>query len=246
MVSQNKMELRTYVRNRTLLGVSLKEIYEELKSVHGNVTVSLSTICRWMKKFKSGNFSVENAPYSGRPKSAMTKMNVDAVKSMVTEDARYTVLDIAKSLRMSSGTVHQIRTKELNLQKISARWVSHLLTDEQKEKRVKLSKNLLKKFKKCDKRKLCNLLTGDETWVYYFEPQRKVDNRMWLKKGSRRPIVAKRSQSAKKVLYSVFFDSSGPVVQIPTPHGRTINGHYYTNKVLKASAHSFKRLLHGF
>ena len=50
MVSQNKMELRTYVRNRTLLGVSLKEIHEELKSVHGNVTVSLSTICRWMKK----------------------------------------------------------------------------------------------------------------------------------------------------------------------------------------------------
>ena len=52
-------------------------------------------------------------------------------------------------------------------------------------------------------------------------------------KGSRRPIVAKRSQSAKQVLYSVFFASIGPVVQIPTPHGRTINGHYYTNKVLK-------------
>ena len=83
----------------------------------------------------------------------MTKMNVDAVKSMVTEDARYTVLDIAKSLGMSSGTVHKILTEELNLQKISARWVPHLLTDEQKEKRVKLSKNLFKKFKKCDKRK---------------------------------------------------------------------------------------------
>ena len=54
----------------------------------------------------------------------------------------------------------------------------HLQTNEQKEKRVKISKNLLKKFKKCDKRKLCDLFTGDETWVYYFEPQRKVDNRM--------------------------------------------------------------------
>ena len=127
-------------------------------------------------------------------------MNVDAVKSMVTEDARYTVLDIAKSLWMSSGTVHKILTEELNLQKSSARWVPHLLTDEQKEKRVKLSKNLLKNIKICDKRKLCNRLTSDETWVYYFEPQRKVDNRMWLKQESRHPIVAKRSQSAKKVL----------------------------------------------
>ena len=164
------------------------------------------SLFRWVQfvgGWKNLNFSVENAPYSGRPKSAMTKMNVDAVKSMVTEDARYTVLDIAKSLGMSSGTVHKILTKEWNLQKISARWMPHLLTDEQKEKREKLSKNLLKKFKKCDKRKLCNLLTGDETWVYYFEPQRKADNRMLLKKGSRRPIVAKRSQSAKK-FYIVF------------------------------------------
>ena len=117
MDSKNKMELRTYIRNRTLLGVSLKEIYEELKYVHKNVTVSMSTICRWMKKFKSGNFSFENAPYSGRSKSAMTKMNVDAVKSMITEDARYTVLDIAKSLGMSSGTVHKILTEELNPRK---------------------------------------------------------------------------------------------------------------------------------
>ena len=148
MVSKNKMELRSYIRNRTLFGVSLKGIYEEWKSVHGNVAVSMSIICRWMKILKSGNLSVENAPYSGRPKSAMTKMIVDAVKSMVTEDARYTVWNIAKSLGMSSGTVHKILTEELNLQKISARWVPHLLTDEQKEKRVKLSKNLLKKFKK--------------------------------------------------------------------------------------------------
>ena len=108
----------------------------------------------------------------------MTKMNVDAVKSMVTENARYTVFDTGKSLGMSSGTVHKILTEELNRQKISARWMPHLQTNEQKEKRVKISKNLLKKFKKCDKRKLCDLLTGDETWVYYFEPQRKVDNRM--------------------------------------------------------------------
>ena len=34
-------------------------------------------------------------------------MNVDAVKSMVTEDARYTVFDIAKSKGISSGTVHK-------------------------------------------------------------------------------------------------------------------------------------------
>ena len=137
MALQNKIELRTYIRNHTLLGVSLKEMYEELKSVHGNVHCFAEYNLQVDEKIKLGNFSFENAHYCKRPKSEMTKMNVDAVKSMVTEDARYTVLDIAKSLGMSSGTVHKILTEELNLQKISTRWVPHLLTDEQKEKRVK-------------------------------------------------------------------------------------------------------------
>ena len=78
----------------------------------------------------------------------MTKVNVDAVKSMVTEDAQYTVLGIARSPGMSSGKIHKIRTEELNLQEVSTLRVPHLLTDEQKEKRAKLSKNLRKKFKK--------------------------------------------------------------------------------------------------
>ena len=144
-----------------------------------------------------------NAPYSGRPKSAMTKMSVDAVKSMVTEDARYNVLDIAKYLGMPSGTVHKILTEELHLQKISARWVPHLLTDEQKANRVKLSKNLLKKFKKLCQRKRCNLLTGDETWVYYFEPQRKVDNCMGLKKVVAVQLCPNATKKQKRV-YIVF------------------------------------------
>ena len=35
------------------------------------------------------------------------------------------------------------------------------------------------KFKNCDDRVISNLLTGDETWVYIFEPQRRSDYRQW-------------------------------------------------------------------
>ena len=57
-------------------------------------------------------------------------------------------------------------------------------------------------FPKYDKKQFANVVTGDETWVHYFEPFRKVSNKIWATKHSKRPIIAKRSLSTKKVLYA--------------------------------------------
>ena len=35
------------------------------------------------------------------------------------------------------------------------------------------------------------------------------------------------------MLYAIFFDSSGPVVQVPCPSGHTVTGRFYKNSVLK-------------
>lgn len=54
--------------------------------------VSLSTVCRWLKKFKdgkSGNEYGHRRP--GRPKTITTKKPVDYVRSMIDEDGRYMV-----------------------------------------------------------------------------------------------------------------------------------------------------------
>ena len=77
-------------------------------------------------------------------------------------------------------------------------------------------------------------LTGDETWVHMFEPQRRADNKQWKRKDkNKRPCIAKRTISSKKMLYAIFFNSSGPVVQVPSPSGHTISGRFYKNSVLK-------------
>ena len=39
--------------------------------------------------------------------------------------------------------------------------------------------------------------------------------------------------SSKKMLYAIFFNSSGPVVQEPCPSGHTVTGWFYKNSVLK-------------
>lgn len=38
------------------------------------------------------------------------------------------------------------------------------------------------------KRRLSDIVTGDETWTHYFEPQRIVDNKMCLTKKANAPL----------------------------------------------------------
>ena len=47
-----------------------------------------------------------------------------------------------------------------------------------------------------------------------FEPQRGADNKQWKRKNQKRQCIAKRTVSSKKMLYAIFFNSSGPVVQV--------------------------------
>ena len=49
----------------------------------------------------------------------------------------------------------------------------------------------------------------------------------------KRPSIAKRTISLKKMLYAIFFYSSGPVFQVPCPSGHTVIGRFYKNSVLK-------------
>ena len=69
---------------------------------------------------------------------------------------------------------------------------------------TKVAIKLLQMFPKYDKKQFANFVTGNETWVHYFEPIRKVSNKIWAMKHSKCPIIAKRSLSAKKVLYAIF------------------------------------------
>ena len=159
--------------------------------------MSYDTVRRWRNKFESGVESIRNAQKSGRLKFASRKEIVSKIKEIIEGDARFTARDIARKVGISLSTVHHILKKHLKVRKIFARWVPHLLTDEQNRKRVKVAKKLLQMFQACDKKQFANVVTGDENLVYYFEPVRKFSNKILASKHSRRPIIAKRSLSAK-------------------------------------------------
>ena len=134
------------------------------------------------------------------------------------------VKDVASCTGISEGSVYTILKKRLDLRKVCARWVPHLLTEEQKTQHLKCARELLKTYKGCNSRVISNLLTGDEIWVDMFEPQRRTDNKQWKQKDQKCPCTAKGTVSSKKMLYAIFFNSSRPVVQENCPSGHTVTG----------------------
>ena len=52
-------------------------------------------------------------------------------------------------------------------------------------------------------------------------------------KHSKRPVIAKRSLSTKKVLYAIFFSGEGVAIKVPVKKGKSITGKYYKDVVLK-------------
>ena len=185
-----KDEIRAYIKARSKLGCSLKKLMTEISTAFGPSCVSYDTVWRWKKKFESGVESIKNAPKSGRPKSASRKEIVSKIKEIIEGDAKFTVRDIARKVSLS--TVHLILKKHLKVRKISARWVPHLLTDEQKKQQVKVAKKLLQMFPKYDKKQFANVVT---------------------------PIIAKRSLSTKKVLYAIF-SGEGVAIKVPVKKGQ--------------------------
>ena len=241
-----KTEIRSYIKCRIRLNIDSRLIFNELCGIYGPQTISMRTVFRRVKSFKAVNFSVENDTRPGRPKTSVTKANIAAVKIVVKQDARMSVKDIASCTGISEDSVQTILKKRLDLRKVCARWVPHLLTEKQKTQRLKCARELLKTYKGCNSRVISNLLTCGETWVHMFEPQRRADNKQWKRKDKKtpmycqenhkfkkRPYIAKRTINSKKMLYAIFFNSNRPVVQVPCPSGHTITGRFYKNSVLK-------------
>ena len=117
---------------------------------------------------------------------------------MVEQDARLSVKDIASCTGISEGSVQIILKTRLDRRKVCARWVPHLLTEEQKTQRLKCARELLKTYKGCNSRVISNLLTGDETWVHMLEPQKRAYNKQWKRKDKKGPCIAKRTISSIK------------------------------------------------
>nr|XP_032528131.1 uncharacterized protein LOC116778294 [Danaus plexippus plexippus] len=119
----------------------------------------------------------------------------------------------------------------MHMKKVSARWVPRMLTDEQKKKRVDISRVNLQKFQADKENFLSRFVTMDETWIHHFDPETKQQSMTWKRASSPTPKKFKVSSSAGKVMASVFWDAEGIIMVEYLEKGATITGSYYADQI---------------
>ena len=71
------------------------------------------------------------------------------------------------------------------------------------------------------------VITGDESWVFDYDPETKRQSEEWHMKSSPHPQKARMSRSRVKTMIIVFFDSCGIVDKEFVPSGQTVNHAFY-------------------
>lgn len=140
-----KSEQRACVKFCFKTGKTASETYELLKTAFGDKCLSRSNVFIWFNRFKNGRESVEDEPRSGRPSTSKTDDNVVKVRDLVRSDRRLTIREMSDELNLSFYAVQSILTEDLNMRRVSAKFIPKLLTDEQKQHRFEVQ--FLAKFK---------------------------------------------------------------------------------------------------
>ena len=116
-------------------GLTPEDIHNDMVATLGRDAPSYATVKRWVAEFKRGRQSLEDDSHPGRPVTVATQEMVNKVHDIVMTDRRVTERYIASTVGISQERVHSILIEDLEMRKLSARWVPRLLTVDQKHTR---------------------------------------------------------------------------------------------------------------
>lgn len=216
------------------------ETFEMLKEAFGDDCLSRSQSNRWHKMFREGRKDITDEARAGRPSTSRTDDHVTRVRQLLNSDRRMSVRLMSELLTLPKTVVHEIVSEDLAMRKICAKLVPKVLTDAQKQHRVEVCREL-KELCEHDPNFLDNVITGDESWIFEYDPESKKQSAEWHTTSSPRQKKARMSKSRMKSMLIVFFDAKGIVHHEFVPTGQTVNAQFY-KEVLQRLNHRVARV----
>ena len=179
-VDLSRRDFRTMMYHDYCQGKSFQECFQSLKHCFGNQSQPKAIAFMWFRQFMSGARTLKDHDCCGRMATTTTPENVSRVESLMKKDPKMVYSEIQDIMKISSGSLTRILHDCLGIRKRCTRWVPHDLNEEQRRGRVDWCTHMLRK---CDGgRSSCTwvIKTGDETWVYQYNPKMKQQSEVWV------------------------------------------------------------------
>jgi len=112
---------------------------------------------------------------------------IDQIHELILEDCWISTKSIAEQLGISREQVGFIIHEDLDMQKLSTKWVPKCLNADQKHQWCQSSEQLLEFFQRDPNNFLSQLVTMDKTWLFHYDQETKQQSMEWRHSGSPRP-----------------------------------------------------------
>jgi len=203
-----RKEQRVCIKFCANLGKSATDTLTMIQQVFGDQSLSCAQVFQWHARFKTGRTSVDDDEHTGRPTSCTTPETVARIQELVHQDRCQTIEDIVEEVGMGYGTCQWVLTEELSMHHVTAKFVPRILTGDQKQQRVDVCTEL-HHLASDDETFLSRVITGDESWVYSYDPETNQQSSQWKSRTSPRPKKARQVKNNVKSMIITFFDVKG-------------------------------------
>ncbi len=224
-------EISEYLKQRIVIkflvkqGWNFTQIKTGLQNTFGTVLCDAS-VYKWIAQFQSGRTSVVDKLRASKPKTGCSMVKIRKVESLISQDRRITLRELALRANVPSSTVERIIKFDLKLKKKCAKWVPHLLTEAQKARRLAVC-DFWVRLVDYTPHVLCRVITTDEAWIYVYDPQFKQQSKKWLRAGEPRPPQVRKEMATAKIMVVTFFDARGLIYYEYVQHPLTVNQHVF-------------------
>ncbi|KAI6653032.1 Transposase [Oopsacas minuta] len=210
-------------------GISAIECIIEIFSVFGEQSLTKTNIYKWYNRFRLGYMCLDDDDIrTGRPITATTDENITKVEELVREDRQITIRQLIHDASVSSGTIETILHQHLGLRRVCSKLVPHLLTLEQKNRQIQFCRSMLLKYSKAYSRRHSEVITGDETWVYFYDMQTKQQSSKSIFEDEVPDTIPKRFMVVGKRMFAIFFTTRGLLEFVMLPAKHTVTAAWYT------------------
>ena len=151
---------------------------------------------------------------------------IDQIHELILENRWISAKSIAEQLGISRERIGSIIHEDLDMRKLSTKWVLKCQNVDQKRQWFQSSEQLLEFFRRDPNGFLSQFMTMDKTWLYHYDPETKQKSMEWRHSSSPHPKKFQVQKSAGKVLASIFLDRDGILLTDYLPKGQTINTEY--------------------